>query len=76
MEDTQLAYDRLMEQRTRARPSAPVSRAGAEAAGERAILPRWVAAAGTALFLPIAAGFGIVLVPYWITRPAERAVRE
>jgi protein-S-isoprenylcysteine O-methyltransferase Ste14 len=66
--DAQLAYDRLAEQRARAGAPAPVCRAGAEAAGERVILPRWAAAVGTALFLPVAAGFGIVLVPYWITR--------
>ncbi len=67
-EDAQLAYDRLVEQRARARPPAPASLAGAETASDRVILPRWAAAVGTALFLPIAGGFGVVLVPYWITR--------
>ena len=65
-EDVQLVYDRLVEQR--ARTAAPVSRAGAEDASGRVTLPERVAAAvGTALFLPVAAGFGIVLVPYLIT---------
>jgi hypothetical protein len=67
-EDAQLAYDRLLEQRARARSPAPASLAGAETARDRVILPRWAAAVGTALFLPIAGGFGVVLVPYWITR--------
>lgn len=67
-EDAQLAYDRLVEQRARARTAVPVSRAGAEDASGRVTLPERVAAAvGTALFLPVAAGFGIVLVPYLIT---------
>lgn len=32
--DTQLAYDHLVEQRARGKPSAPVSSAGVEVAGE------------------------------------------
>lgn len=66
--DAQLVYDRLVEQRARARPSAAVSQAGAQAASGRVTVPERVAAAvGTALFLPTAAGFGVVLVPYVIT---------
>jgi protein-S-isoprenylcysteine O-methyltransferase Ste14 len=65
--DAQLAYDRLVEQRARARASAPVSQPRAGAASERVILPRWVAAVGTALLLPIGGGFGIVLLPYAFT---------
>ena len=43
-EEAQLAYDRLAEQRARARTSAPVPPADAE--DGRVTMPRWVAAVG------------------------------
>jgi protein-S-isoprenylcysteine O-methyltransferase Ste14 len=66
-EDARLAYDRLVEQRARARAAAPVSRADAGGRGRVTLPERVAAAVGTALFMPVAAGFGIVLVPYLIT---------
>lgn len=68
-EDAQLAYDRLGEQRAHVRTTAPVLQTDAGDASRRVTVAERVAAAvGTALFLPVAAGFGIVLVPYLITR--------
>lgn len=46
-EDAQLAYDRLAEQRARA--PAPAAVYGADAEDRRVIMPKWVAAVGTAL---------------------------
>jgi protein-S-isoprenylcysteine O-methyltransferase Ste14 len=65
--DAQLAYDRLVAQRARAAATAPVSRAGAEAAGGRAVVPRWAAAVGTALVFLVGQGGGVVLLPYAFT---------
>lgn len=59
--DAQLAYDRLVEQRARAAVSAPVPLPGAEAPRTPVILPRWVAAVGTALVFLIAQGTAVVL---------------
>ena len=68
-EDAQLAYDRLAEQRAHVRTTAPFLQTDAGDASRRVTVAERVAAAvGTALFLPVAAGFGIVLVPYLITR--------
>jgi protein-S-isoprenylcysteine O-methyltransferase Ste14 len=66
--DAQRAYDRLVEQRARAASTAPVSRADAEAAGGHIILPRRVAAVGTALVFIAGQGGGVVLLPYAFTR--------
>jgi protein-S-isoprenylcysteine O-methyltransferase Ste14 len=66
--DAQLAYDRLAAQRTRAAATAPASPADAEAAAGRPVLPRWAAAAGTALVLLVGQGGGVVLLPYAFTR--------
>jgi len=66
--DAQLAYDCPVAQRARAAATAPVSRANAEAAGGHAVLPRWVAAAGTALVFSAGQGGGVVLLPYAFTR--------
>jgi hypothetical protein len=63
--DAQLAYDRVAEQRARARTSAPVPPAGAE--DGRVTMPRWVAAVGTALILLIGQGTAVVLLPYAFT---------
>ena len=48
--EAQLAYDRLVEQRARARAQAPVAQADAEATSAPVVMPRWVAAVGTAVF--------------------------
>jgi protein-S-isoprenylcysteine O-methyltransferase Ste14 len=67
--DAQLAYDRLAEQQAHVRTTAPVPQTDAGNAGRRATVAERIAAAvGTALFLPIGAGFGVALVPYLITR--------
>lgn len=66
--EAQLAYDRLVEQRARARAQAPVSQAPAGATGAPVAVPRWVAAAGTAVFALIVQGAGVVLLPYAFTR--------
>ena len=67
-EDAQLAYDRMVEQRAHAGPFAPVPEAdGGDVSSSVTVQERIAAAVGTALFLPVAAGFGIVLVPYVIT---------
>jgi protein-S-isoprenylcysteine O-methyltransferase Ste14 len=67
--DAQLAYDRLAEQRAHVRATATAPQADAgDASGRVTVAERVAAAVGTALFLPTAAGFGIVLVPYLITR--------
>jgi protein-S-isoprenylcysteine O-methyltransferase Ste14 len=63
--DAQLAYDRLVEQRARAATPAAISRAGAE--DRRVIMPNWVAAVGTALFIPLD-GLGLVLLPWLLTQ--------
>jgi protein-S-isoprenylcysteine O-methyltransferase Ste14 len=65
--DAQLAYDRLVAQRARAAPTAPASRANAEAAGGSVVLPRWAAAVGTALVFLAGQGGGVVLLPYAFT---------
>jgi len=67
-EDAQLAYDRLVEQRARIRVSAPVHQPGDEDAGPPFIMPRWVAAVGTAFFLPVGPGVLDVLLPWLMTR--------
>jgi protein-S-isoprenylcysteine O-methyltransferase Ste14 len=64
-EDAQLAYDRLAEQRARAPTPAAVS--GADAEDRRVIMPKWVAALGTALFIPLD-GLGLVLLPWLLTQ--------
>ena len=64
-EEAQLAYDRLAEQRARARTSAPVPPADAE--DGRVTMSRWVAAVGTALVLLIGQGTAVVLLPYAFT---------
>ena len=63
--EAQLAYDRLAEQRARARAQAPVAPADASAP---VTMPRWVAAVGTAVFALIVQGAGVVLLPYAFTR--------
>ena len=63
-EDAQLAYDRLAEQRARARTPAAVS--GADTENRRVVMPKWVAAAGTALFIPLD-GLGLVFLPWLLT---------
>lgn len=66
--EVQLAYDRLAEQRASATtPAAPASPAGAQAASAPVILPRWAAAAGTALVFLIGQGVAVVLLPYAFT---------
>jgi protein-S-isoprenylcysteine O-methyltransferase Ste14 len=66
--DAQLAYDRLVEQRARASAPASASAAGSETASAPVILPRWVAAVGTALVFLIGQGTAVVLLPYAFTR--------
>jgi protein-S-isoprenylcysteine O-methyltransferase Ste14 len=66
--DAQRAYDRLVELRARAASTAPVLRAGAEAASGHIILPGRVAAVGTALVFLVGQGGGVVLLPYAFTR--------
>jgi protein-S-isoprenylcysteine O-methyltransferase Ste14 len=66
--DAQLAYDRLAEHRARAGIQAPVSPADDEAASRHVTMPKWVAAAGTALSFPMGPGLVVVLVPWLITR--------
>lgn len=65
--DAQLAYDRLVAQQARTAATAPVSRATAEAPGGPVVLPRWVAAVGTALVFLAGQGGGVVLLPYAFT---------
>ena len=65
--DAQLAYDRLVAQRARAATTAPVARANADAGGGPVVLPRWVAAVGTALVFLVGQGGGVVLLPYAFT---------
>ena len=67
-EAAQLVYDRLAEQRARAASQVSISGGRAEAASARVIMPKWVAAAGTALFALITQGAGVVLLPYAFTR--------
>lgn len=67
-EEAQLAYDRLVEQRARARPAASASPARAGTASDRVIVPHRVAAVGTALIFVIGQGGGVVLLPYAFTR--------
>lgn len=67
-EAARLAYDRLVEQRARARPPGPASRGDDGAAGDRVIRPAWVAWLGTALVFLLGQGGGIVLLPYAFTR--------
>ncbi len=64
-EDAQLAYDRLAEQRARAPTPAADSQTDAE--DRRVIVPKWVAAVGTALFIPLD-GLGLVLLPWLMTQ--------
>ena len=66
--EAQLAYDRLVEQRARARAQAPVSKRPAEAISAPVAMPRWAAAVSTAVFALIAQGAGVVLLPYAFTR--------
>lgn len=66
--EAQLAYDRLVEQRARAKAQAPVSPAPAEATSALVAMPWWAAAAGTAVFALIVQGAGVVLLPYAFTR--------
>lgn len=66
--EAQLAYDRLVEQRARARAQAPVARADAKAISAPVAMPRWVAGLGTAVFALIVQGAGVVLLPYAFTR--------
>jgi hypothetical protein len=66
--EAQLAYDRLVEQRARARAQAPVAQADAAATSAPVAMPRWVAALGTAVFALIVQGAGVVLLPYAFTR--------
>jgi protein-S-isoprenylcysteine O-methyltransferase Ste14 len=63
--EAQLAYDRLVEQRARARAQAPVSQTSTSAP---VAMPRWAAALGTAVFALIVQGAGVVLLPYAFTR--------
>jgi protein-S-isoprenylcysteine O-methyltransferase Ste14 len=77
-EAAQLAYDRLAQQRGRA--PAPAADSRTEADDRRVILPRWAAAVGTALFIPLD-GLGLVLLPWLLTHyqpgahPYQLAVR-
>lgn len=66
--DAQLAYDRLVEQRARARAQAPVSQTPDGSTSAPVAMPRWVAALGTAVFALIVQGAGVVLLPYAFTR--------
>lgn len=66
--EAQLAYDRLVEQRARARAQAPLSETLAGAASAPVAMPRWAAAVGTAVFALIVQGAGVVLLPYAFTR--------
>jgi protein-S-isoprenylcysteine O-methyltransferase Ste14 len=63
--DAQLAYDRLVEQRARAATPAAVSQADGQ--DRRVIMPKWAAAVGTALFIPLD-GLGLVLLPWLLTQ--------
>lgn len=63
-EDAQLAYDRLA--KLRARAPTPAADSQADAEDRRVIMPKWVAAAGTALFIPLD-GLGLVLLPWLLT---------
>ena len=67
-EEARLAYDRLAEERARARPCEPASRAGSGAAGDRVTMPGWSAWLGVALVFVLGEGGGIVLLPYAFTR--------
>jgi protein-S-isoprenylcysteine O-methyltransferase Ste14 len=62
----------FVERRTRPLTPAAGTQPGAEAASGPPNMPRWVAAVGTALFLPLT-GLGIVLVPWWMTHWQEGA---
>lgn len=66
--EVQLAYDRLVEQRARARAQAPASQTPAGATSAPAAMPRWAAAVGTAVFALVVQGAGVVLLPYAFTR--------
>jgi protein-S-isoprenylcysteine O-methyltransferase Ste14 len=66
--DAQLAYDRLVEQRAHAATLPPATRLSADADSRRVITPKWVAIAGTALFVLIGPPTLDVLVPYEFTR--------
>jgi protein-S-isoprenylcysteine O-methyltransferase Ste14 len=65
--DAQLAFDRLVARRARAVATSPVLQADGAAEGGHAVLPRWVAAVGTALVLLVGQGGGVVLLPYAFT---------
>jgi protein-S-isoprenylcysteine O-methyltransferase Ste14 len=67
-EDAQLVYDRLVEQRARARTAAPVSQVDAAVASRAVTMPRWAAAVVTALSFPLGPGIVVVLAPWLITR--------
>src|SRR5215472_9898866 len=66
--DAQQAYDRLVEQRARARAQAPAAHIDAEATTSHVVTPRWAAVVSTAVFALIAQGGGVVLLPYAFTR--------
>jgi protein-S-isoprenylcysteine O-methyltransferase Ste14 len=66
--EAQLAYDRLVEQRARARAQAPVSQTPDGTASAPVAMPRWAAAVSTAIFALIVQGAGVVLLPYAFTR--------
>lgn len=63
----QQVYDRLADQQTPARDLQEGSPVDADAVQSSASMPRWVAAAGTALFALVVQGFGVVLLPYAFT---------
>jgi protein-S-isoprenylcysteine O-methyltransferase Ste14 len=77
-EAAQLAYDRLAQ--LRGRTPAPAADSQTEAEDRRVILPKWAAAVGTALFIPLD-GLGLVLLPWLLTHyqpgahPYQLAVR-
>ncbi len=64
-QDAQLAYDRLVERRARAQT--PATRANVVAASRPVTIPRWAAAAGTALVFVIGQGGAVVLLPFAFT---------
>ena len=66
--EVQLAYDRLVEQRARARAQAPVSQTPDGSTSAPVAMPRWAAALSTAVFALIFQGAGVVLLPYAFTR--------
>lgn len=65
--DAQQVYDRLVEQRARLDSTQGSGSPAADSVGRPVVMPRWVAAGGTALFALFVQGVGVVLLPYAFT---------